>query len=150
MKNLSFGESSCIAAASGLVEVRGARENNLQDVDVSIPRNALVVFSGGTQGADPIGLALACGSGVIYAGIFIASARVLQALPSAAATAFQTSGLGVAWLVASVVMGVQFQLPGLSGLQWLIVIVVFCASSLSVWACCRHSRRACSVTSSPS
>lgn len=32
--------------ADGFVEVRGAREHNLQDVDVSIPRNALVVFSG--------------------------------------------------------------------------------------------------------
>lgn len=34
------------AAASGRVEVRGAREHNLKDVDVSIPRDALVVFSG--------------------------------------------------------------------------------------------------------
>lgn len=33
-------------AAKGFVEVRGAREHNLKDVDVSIPRNALVVFSG--------------------------------------------------------------------------------------------------------
>ncbi len=32
--------------ASQCVEVRGARENNLRDVDVSIPRNQLVVFSG--------------------------------------------------------------------------------------------------------
>ena len=46
MPNNSFGESSCTAAASGLVQVRGARENNLKEVDVSIPRNALVVFSG--------------------------------------------------------------------------------------------------------
>lgn len=46
MPNSSFGESSCTAAASGLVQVRGARENNLKEVDVSIPRNALVVFSG--------------------------------------------------------------------------------------------------------
>ena len=46
MPNHSFGESSCTAAASGMVHVRGARENNLKDVDVSIPRNALVVFSG--------------------------------------------------------------------------------------------------------
>ncbi|MCU1062642.1 excinuclease ABC subunit UvrA [Stenotrophomonas maltophilia] len=46
MSNPPFGESSCAAAASGCVEVRGAREHNLKNVDVSIPRNALVVFSG--------------------------------------------------------------------------------------------------------
>ncbi|HEL4296364.1 MULTISPECIES: excinuclease ABC subunit UvrA [Stenotrophomonas] len=46
MSNIPFGESSCAAAASGCVEVRGAREHNLKNVDVSIPRNALVVFSG--------------------------------------------------------------------------------------------------------
>ncbi|CAM3616839.1 excinuclease ABC subunit UvrA [Bordetella sputigena] len=34
------------AQRGGFVEVRGAREHNLQDVDVAIPRNALVVFSG--------------------------------------------------------------------------------------------------------
>lgn len=34
------------AAATGRIEVRGAREHNLSNVDVSIPRNALVVFSG--------------------------------------------------------------------------------------------------------
>ena len=31
---------------AGFVEVRGARENNLKNVDVSIPRDALVVFTG--------------------------------------------------------------------------------------------------------
>lgn len=46
MSNTPFGESSCAAAASGCIEVRGAREHNLKNVDVSIPRNALVVFSG--------------------------------------------------------------------------------------------------------
>jgi len=46
MSNNPFGESSCAVAASGCVEVRGAREHNLKNVDVSIPRNALVVFSG--------------------------------------------------------------------------------------------------------
>ncbi|WP_353101004.1 excinuclease ABC subunit UvrA [Stenotrophomonas lactitubi] len=46
MSNNPFGESSCAAAAGGCVEVRGAREHNLKNVDVSIPRNALVVFSG--------------------------------------------------------------------------------------------------------
>src|SRR3954467_2535811 len=31
---------------SGFVHVRGAREHNLKDVDLEIPRNALVVFTG--------------------------------------------------------------------------------------------------------
>ena len=33
-------------AAAGFIQVRGAREHNLRNVDVDIPRDALVVFSG--------------------------------------------------------------------------------------------------------
>ncbi|MDF2465429.1 MAG: excinuclease subunit [Ramlibacter sp.] len=33
-------------AARGFVQVRGAREHNLKDVDLDVPRDALVVFSG--------------------------------------------------------------------------------------------------------
>ena len=31
---------------SGVIKIRGARENNLKDIDLDIPKNKLVVFTG--------------------------------------------------------------------------------------------------------
>ncbi|WP_027820918.1 excinuclease ABC subunit UvrA [Paraburkholderia bannensis] len=62
MSPKSSNEFSQNAATNGFVEVRGAREHNLKDVDVSIPRNALVVFSG-VSGSGKSSLAF----GTIYA-----------------------------------------------------------------------------------
>ena len=39
-------ENSDFEADGGFVRVQGAREHNLKDVSLDIPRNALVVFTG--------------------------------------------------------------------------------------------------------
>jgi len=62
MSNSSSKAPPSAATASGCVEVRGAREHNLKNVDVSIPRNALVVFSG-VSGSGKSSLAF----GTVYA-----------------------------------------------------------------------------------
>ncbi|HEJ7121863.1 excinuclease ABC subunit A [Serratia marcescens] len=62
MSKKLYGHPQVLADDSNSVVVRGARENNLKDVDVSIPRNTLVVFSG-VSGSGKSSLAF----GTIYA-----------------------------------------------------------------------------------
>ena len=57
---------------SGVIKIRGARENNLKNIDLDIPKNKLVVFTG-VSGSGKSSLAL----GTLYAE---GSRRYLEAL----------------------------------------------------------------------
>src|SRR4051794_31320456 len=68
----------------GFVRVRGAREHNLQDVDVEVPRDALVVFTG-VSGSGKSSLAF----GTIYAE---AQRRYLESVSPYARRLLQQTG----------------------------------------------------------
>src|SRR6266566_1941813 len=69
----------------GLVRVRGAREHNLKDVDVDIPRDALVVFTG-VSGSGKSSLAF----GTLYAE---AQRRYLESVAPYARRLFDQMGI---------------------------------------------------------
>jgi excinuclease ABC subunit A len=71
--------------ASGYVHVRGAREHNLKDVDVDIPRDALVVFTG-VSGSGKSSLAF----GTLYAE---AQRRYLESVAPYARRLFDQMGV---------------------------------------------------------
>ncbi len=70
---------------SGFVQVRGARENNLKDIDVKIPRDALVVFTG-VSGSGKSSLAF----GTLYAE---AQRRYLESVAPYARRLFHQMGV---------------------------------------------------------
>src|SRR5688572_16174171 len=73
------------ADKSGFVHVRGAREHNLKDVDVEIPRDALVVFTG-VSGSGKSSLAF----GTLYAE---AQRRYLESVSPYARRLFHQMGV---------------------------------------------------------
>jgi len=80
-----YARTSAIADDSGFVHVRGAREHNLKNVDLDIPRNALVVFTG-VSGSGKSSLAF----GTLYAE---AQRRYLESVAPYARRLFDQMGV---------------------------------------------------------
>jgi excinuclease ABC subunit A len=79
------GAGQTASQFSGFVEVRGAREHNLKDIDVRIPRDALVVFTG-VSGSGKSSLAF----GTLYAE---AQRRYLESVSPYARRLFHQMGV---------------------------------------------------------
>ncbi|MEO5569247.1 MAG: excinuclease ABC subunit A, partial [Gemmatimonadaceae bacterium] len=78
-------EETAIEGPTGFVRVRGARQNNLKDIDVVIPRDALVVFTG-VSGSGKSSLAF----GTLYAE---AQRRYLESVAPYARRLFDQMGV---------------------------------------------------------
>jgi excinuclease ABC subunit A len=85
MKAGKSGESADGARLLAFVRVRGAREHNLKNVDVDIPRDALVVFTG-VSGSGKSSLAF----GTLYAE---AQRRYLESVAPYARRLFHQMGI---------------------------------------------------------
>jgi excinuclease ABC subunit A len=85
MKAGKSGETADESRLPAFVRVRGAREHNLQDVDVDIPRDALVVFTG-VSGSGKSSLAF----GTLYAE---AQRRYLESVAPYARRLFHQMGI---------------------------------------------------------
>src|SRR5688500_18552468 len=76
---------AAVETSSGFVRVRGAREHNLKNIDVDIPREALVVFTG-VSGSGKSSLAF----GTLYAE---AQRRYLESVSPYARRLFHQMGV---------------------------------------------------------
>ena len=85
MKARKSGAADRTQGAHGFVRVRGAREHNLKNVDVDIPRDALVVFTG-VSGSGKSSLAF----GTLYAE---AQRRYLESVAPYARRLFHQMGI---------------------------------------------------------
>ena len=144
---LHFTFPAVVLVAESVRARRMPGRRQLVSVGLALTGVGLVVLGGGTQGADPLGLIFAAGSGTTYAVLVMAWARVLRRLTPAAATAFQSTGLGLAWLAACLVLGTQVEVPRVDGLLWLgVIAIVFTVLPMILLAA--GTARVGSVTSS--